>query len=180
MPQDPIRLILSILGIILILFGAYYGTYYIGRKASGQSRGRSKGKSRSIKLLENFAISRDKSFCVVEIAGKVYVVAVTNQSMTLLDIVEVSEYETSVSRNELSYTQNTPIGGIYSNKLVLRLASFIAGKKGFENESVEINNTAIKEGSFAQNMKSARDSNNISEQQDRKTTQREDCSEGDE
>ena len=79
------QVLLFIIGTIAIIAGAYYATAYIsklGTKMTGRKSGR------HIILRERFALSKDKSFCIVEIHGKVYVVGITNQSMTLLDTLD--------------------------------------------------------------------------------------------
>ena len=177
---EPLRLALSIVGIFVILIAAYYTTYYISVKASGQSRGKGKGRvrgrgrGRHISLLERFAISKDKSFCIVEIAGKVYIIGVTNQSMTLLDTVSAEDFAQPEAEGNRASAQNVNPGGIYNNKLVKRLSAFIAYKTGRTPESSDAEN-----GSFESNLKSAHDKD-TSGQSDRKDAGRPRGSEGEE
>ena len=128
--MEPMQVALFIVGTVLIIVAAYYVTYYIGVKSSGASRGR----NRNINILDRFSISKDKSFCLVEIAGKVYVVAVTNQSMTLLDTLDAATFAgNAAERGGASFRQKTnarPAGGTYSNRMTYKLASFIAAKLG--------------------------------------------------
>ena len=91
--MPPFQIAIFIAGSVVIIVGAYYVTYYVGVKASGLSRGR----NRNINLLDRFAISKDKSFCIVEIAGKVYIIGVTNQSMTLLDTLDAEAFARGAS-----------------------------------------------------------------------------------
>jgi len=124
----PEQLILFIVGTIVILFGAYAVTYYIGMKASGKTR--SGLKNRSINLLDRYAIARDKQFCVVEIAGKVYIVGITNHSMTLLDTFDAAAFsELTENNTEVTPWNLTPVGQ-YGNKLTKKIVSFIAEKTG--------------------------------------------------
>ena len=88
--MQPMQVTLFIVGMVIIIVAAYYVTYFIGVKSSGASRGRIR--NRNINLLDRFSISKDKSFCLIEIAGKVYVVGVTNQSMTLLDTLDAATF----------------------------------------------------------------------------------------
>ena len=172
-----LRLVFSIIGIIIVIAGAYYATYFIGTKASGQSRGRIRGSNRRINMLDRFAIAKDKSFCIVEIAGKVYIIGVTNQSMTLLDRLdaeEFAEYEAEISNRE---TWNVPPGGPFSGKLVNRLASFMAQRMGRTGDIP--GNSGTKSTGFAVNMKTARE-RNFSGQPDRDKAERPDGSEGEE
>ena len=135
--MQPLQVTLFIVGTVIIIVAAYYVTYFIGVKSSGASRGR----NRNINLLDRFSISKDKSFCLVEIAGKVYVVAVTNQSMTLLDTLDAATFAgTAAERGGASPWQvpggrsaqggrGAP-GGKYTARMTNRLASFIAARMG--------------------------------------------------
>lgn len=96
--MDPLQVTVFIIGTVIIVFGAYYVTYFIGSKASGRAKGRTK--NRNINILDRFAISKDKSFCIVEIAGKVYIVGITNQSMTVIDTLDAMEYTEAAAQRE--------------------------------------------------------------------------------
>ena len=130
--MQPMQVTFFIIGTIVIIVGAYYVTYFIGVKSSGVSRGR--GKGRSISILDRFAISKDKSFCLVEIAGKVYVVAVTNQSVTLLDTLDAATFAGNAAERggASSWRQKGggTSGGAYSGRMTRRLASFMAARMG--------------------------------------------------
>ena len=122
------QVIIFIIGTVVILFGAYYVTYYIGMKASGQTRAGLR--NRNIRLVDRYAISRDKQFCVIEIAGKVYIVGMTNQSMTLLDTLDAAAFAMLTEKtNENVPWSETPVG-MYGNKLTKMVVSFIASKTG--------------------------------------------------
>jgi len=127
--MPPEQVILFIIGTIVILFGAYYVTYFIGMKASGQTRAGLK--NRNIKLIDRYAIARDKQFCVIEVAGKVYIVGVTNHTMTLLDTLDAAAF---VELTEIDEENNlpwnkTPVGQ-YGNKLTRMVVAFVAEKTG--------------------------------------------------
>ena len=126
--MPPQQVIIFIVGTIVILFGAYYVTYYVGMKASGQTRAGLR--NRNISLLDRYAISRDKSFCIIEIAGKVYIVGVTNNAMTLLDSFDAAAFAklTEDSHEPVPWNM-TPVGQ-YGNKLTKKLVAFVASKTG--------------------------------------------------
>ena len=88
--MEGVRVIASMAGIFLVIAAAYYVTYFISAKAQGMTRARAQ--HQHIKLISRFAIARDKSFCIVEIAGSVYIVAVTNNTMTLLDKLDSAAF----------------------------------------------------------------------------------------
>ena len=161
---EPVRVALSFIGIIIIIAGAYYATYYIGLKSSGVARSRNKNRNRNIALLENFAISKDKSFCIVEIAGKIYVIGVTNQSMTLLDTLEAESFaDLPAERNNAAAHGIIP-GGVYGGKIVNKLASFMAQRMGRPYGTAE--DPGTRGETFADSMKIAREGK-ISVQPDR-------------
>ena len=126
--MQPLQVILSLGTIVVILIACYYTTYYISVKASGQSRGRFK--TRNINLLDRYSVSRDKSFCIVEIAGKVYILGVTNQTMTLIDTLDAAAFkEAAADPHERGSMRASPVG-MKSSKFVNRLAAFIASRTG--------------------------------------------------
>ncbi|MCL2248424.1 MAG: flagellar biosynthetic protein FliO [Oscillospiraceae bacterium] len=128
--MEPGQVVVFIIGTIVILFGAYYVTYFIGTKASGQKIGTMR--NRNISLHDRFAISRNASFCVVEIAGKVYVVGVTGNSMTLLDSLDAADFHELIKDSggvPMTPWGNTPVGR-YGNKLTKSLVAFIASRSG--------------------------------------------------
>jgi len=152
--MPPQQVIIFIIGTIVILFGAYYATYYISMKASGQTRAGMR--NRNITVRDRYSIARDKSFCVVEIAGKVYIVGVTNHTMTLLDTVDAADFANITKESPGAAGGawgDTPVGR-YGNKLTKKVVAFVAtllGKEppeGLSGESSEDKN-------FIDNMKEA-------------------------
>ena len=149
--MQPLQVVTFIVVTVVVVFGAYYVTYYIGSKASGQSRGRMK--NRNINLLDRFAISKDKSFCLVEIAGKIYVIGVTNQSMTLFDTLDAAEFaQTAAERPDTAFWTAAP-GGQLGGRIANRILCFLTGKmwKPGGNGS----NASAAGGTFADSMKAA-------------------------
>jgi len=148
--MPPEQVILFVIGTIVILFGAYYVTYYVGMKATGRTRAGMK--NRTINLLDRYAIARDKQFCIIEIADKVYVVGVTNHTMTLLDTIDAAAFAelTKGSEDTVAPWGMTPVGQ-YGNKLTKKVVEFIAIKTGkmqqYKERSGEID--------FTENMKEA-------------------------
>jgi len=127
MPSE--QVILFIIGTVVILFGAYYVTYFIGMKATGQTRAGLK--NRNINLLDRYAIARDKQFCIIEVAGKVYIIGVTNHTMTLLDTIDAAVFAQLTEQDDDTETpwNKTPVGQ-YGNKLTRKLVAFVAEKTG--------------------------------------------------
>ena len=149
MPPD--RVILFIIGTIVILFGAYYVTYYVGMKATGQTRAGLR--NRNITVLDRYAIARDKQFCVIEIAGKVYILGVTNHTMTLLDTIDAAVFAEMTKDSEDGVTPwgMTPVGQ-YGNRLTKKVVEFIAIKTGKKQQYQKKSG----EADFTENLKEAR------------------------
>jgi len=139
-------------GMLVIIFAAYYVTYYIGRKASGQSHGRLRNKN--INMIDRFAIAKDKSFCIVEIAGKVYVVGVTNQTMTLLDTLDAAAFSEAAAVQNTEILRPTIPGGKYTAGLTKKLAEFIARLMGKTPPQADM---GTRFESFSYSMKTARE-----------------------
>jgi len=170
--MPPEQVILFIVGTIVILFGAYYVTYYVGLKASGQTRAGMR--NRNISMLDRYAISRDKQFCIVEVAGKVYVIGITNHTMTLLDTFDAADFAKLTENKEESATpwSMTPVGQ-YGNRLTRKVVEFIAEKTGkkqiYENKS----GTA----DFSENLKAAERNANEADGEDFENPKKRDGSE---
>ena len=154
--MPPQQVIFFIIGTLVIVFGAWYVTYFVGMKATGQTRAGMR--NRSIKVLDRYAIARDKQFCVVEIAGKVYIIGVANHSMTLLDTVEAEEFArlTEADDDETIPWNMTPVA-MYGNRLTRKLVAFIAEKTGKTGQKPEKTN----ETDFAEHFEEAKRNTDI-------------------
>jgi flagellar biogenesis protein FliO len=149
--MDSIQVALSLAGVILIIIGCYYTTYYIGLKASGQSRARgaarARGRGRNINLHERFAVSRDKGFCIIEVAGKIYLIGMTNQSMTVIDTLDPSELASPPGKPSAGKSMATAYAGQFGGKLTKRLAAFMAQRMGMEHGAGDGDRTGAGTGS---------------------------------
>jgi len=158
--MPPGQVIGFIIGTVIILFGAYYVTYYVGMKASGQTRAGLR--NRNIKFIDRYAIARDKQFCIIEIAGKVYIVGATNHTMTLLDTYDAAEFEklTESDSNDNPLPWNmTPVGQ-YGNFLTRKVVAFIAEKTGKTRSNIyetRQDNSTSGESGFAESFKEAQE-----------------------
>ena len=151
--MPPGQVVSFIIGTIVILFGAYYVTYFIGKKATGQT---SAGlKNRTIKMLDRYAIARDKQFCIIEVAGKVYIVGVTNHGMSLLDTLDAEAFaELTENDDEPTPWHMTPVGQ-YGNKLTKKVVAFIAEKTGRLPKNENTAEKATGEADFSESLKEA-------------------------
>ena len=149
--MQPLQVVTFIVVTVVVVFGAYYVTYYIGSKAAGQSRGRTK--NRNINLLDRFAISKDKSFCMIEIAGKIYVIGVTNQSMTLFDTLDAAEFEQTAAERHVNNIWASESGGQLGGRLANKIYCFLTGKMWKPNGSG--GKASSTGGTFADSMNAA-------------------------
>lgn len=80
------QVVTFIIGTIIVVFGAYYMTYFIGNRSMKAQGGR------TIRVLDRTALSKDKMICILEIHGKVYIVAMSDGGVSLIDSMDVAEY----------------------------------------------------------------------------------------
>ena len=156
--------VVSLIIVVAFIFGAFYVRHYILRKMSGH--GSIRAKNKNIAVLDSFAISRDKSFVLVEVAGKVYVVAMTNQSATLLDTLDSAVLAQAAAESRDASTPEKrvakwPKGNSLYARMTRSLARFIAARMGrtlvFEEDGIE-------EGSeFAKTMKATKKKKSIAD-----------------
>jgi len=96
-------------------------------------------------MLDRYAISRDKQFCIVEIAGKIYIIGISNHTMTLLDTLDAEVFAELTENDDEPVPWNmTPVGQ-YGNKLTQKLVAFVAektGKAGQKSKENEKNETS--------------------------------------
>ena len=147
----PTGQLVSLIILVVFIFGAFYARHIILQKVSGHSNTRVRFRNRNITMLDRFAVSKDKSFCLVEGAGKVYLVAMTNHMITLLDTYEAAEFiESAVQPRD---NAKIPVNNSFKGRMTRSLASFMAKRMG---RTIEFDDSAETSGSsFAETMKSA-------------------------
>ncbi|MDR0904980.1 MAG: flagellar biosynthetic protein FliO [Oscillospiraceae bacterium] len=95
---EGIKLVFSVIGVAVIIFAAYFVTWLIG------TRHMKMGATRDIRVRDRFAITKDKSFVLVQSHGRVYFVALTNNGATLLDTYDAEEFtEADNARTTMSF-----------------------------------------------------------------------------
>ena len=83
--------IVSFIAIVIILALCYLVTRYIATRGSG---GIGISRSSYIRVIDRIGIARDKAILLLEVGGKILLVGVTNQEMTLLSTLdELKELE---------------------------------------------------------------------------------------
>lgn len=71
-----LSLVMPLFGVLLILFLAYFGTRYLSRHYMKMSSGR------TIQVLERAVLGQDKFLALVKAGSKVYLLGVTDKSIT--------------------------------------------------------------------------------------------------
>ena len=74
--------------IVLIFVGAYWFTRFLAKR----NRFKQLGSSKQIKVLEQMAVGPDRMLLVVKTAGKVMMLGVTSQQVTLIKEFEEGEF----------------------------------------------------------------------------------------
>jgi len=124
----------------LFIFALFYVRAYILRRMSGQGGG-GFGR-RNVEVLEQFAIARDRSFCLVKVAGKIYFVAFAGNTVTLLDSFDVTAFSEAVAESVDKDVDEKSFGAIMSSKMqagnslqarmTRKMARFFAARMGRE------------------------------------------------
>lgn len=95
-------LLIALLGFILIIYLAYFATKKMGKRMSIRGVG-----NKNIKILESVAIGQNKSIAIIEAAGKVLLIGITQNEITLIceldeNMIDKSEDEKSVGGMDFS------------------------------------------------------------------------------
>lgn len=97
--------ITSVIGIVaavcVVVLAAYFVTRFLasGVRPGGQN-------PHSMKLIDRFAVSKDKMFVLISAGQSAYLVGVTNQTMTLIDTVDLSEVQGTERQKPVFHVQS--------------------------------------------------------------------------
>ena len=79
---DTGQMLLGFLGLVVVLIGCYYATTLVAGKARRMQQGR------AVHILERFAVGKDKMFCLLDMAGVLYLIAMSEGAVTVVDRIE--------------------------------------------------------------------------------------------
>lgn len=82
--------------LIFVIFLSYYITMIIGKKSSFYFRGR------ATKILERSIISTNLSIIIIQVIDKVYILAVQNKNLEVIDVLDAKKWQ------EYTNTQEQP------------------------------------------------------------------------
>ncbi|MEG0614656.1 MAG: flagellar biosynthetic protein FliO [Oscillospiraceae bacterium] len=86
--KEVLTVIVALLGIIGLIFLTYFASKWLNKRISS-------GTSQSIKILERFSISQDKSLAIVKVGGKLMLLGISNQhveKISDLDETDIVDY----------------------------------------------------------------------------------------
>lgn len=123
------QIILYLLGSVIIIAGAYYATYFLAKKTGKMKSGG------TIRLVESFSLSKDKSIYLVGVKDKAYLIALTGQNVTLLDKIDIAELETAsvIQKGKPTSSQYKPQGVVQK----MLWSAFMSIKNRSSNKSCD-------------------------------------------
>lgn len=86
--MGPMETAMAILGTILIVFAAYFTIHLLGNNTRKGRHG-----SKAIRMIDVFYIAKDRLIAVIKIGDKVYVMAMSGDGATVMDILTGEEAE---------------------------------------------------------------------------------------
>ena len=127
--------------LILIIFAAYYFTRFFASRATNLH-----GKKSKMRVIDRLMLSRDKSILIVEIYGKCYILGLTNQTISYLDVLEDASQELPVAASGSAKTIHS-LRDVPGNFLVLAKERLGLAKA---SPSESLSNLAQEDGLFYQ------------------------------
>jgi len=98
---------------IAVVIGAYFTTKFIAKRSGRVARGR------HIDVIDRMNIARDRQILLIEVAGKVMLIGVTNQAVNILETFDKDEFDTATEQ-----TGQTAGGGAFG-----KMMGFFSGAK---------------------------------------------------
>lgn len=76
-----------ILIMVAVIVGAYFTTKFISKKSGRMMRGR------YINVIDRLSVARDRQILLIEVAGKVMLIGISNQTVNILETFEKDEVD---------------------------------------------------------------------------------------
>jgi len=89
--KEIFSVIISIIGIVLVLFFTYYCTRWLAIKSNNIQ------KSKYINIIDKAVLGQNKYLAIAEISNKYYLLSVTDQSINILK--ELNEFDYEIKEN---------------------------------------------------------------------------------
>lgn len=120
--------LLALLGVLAILVGAYYVTVLIARRGNQMQQGR------VVRILDRFAVGKDKMFCLLEMGGYIYLVGMSEGAVSLIDRLDGPQADSVRSQCRQAEQSN----------IIHRGVSFFSGKKKQRRFGADLENARKK------------------------------------
>lgn len=94
---------IAIVGFILIVYLAYFATKKMGKRLSIRGVG-----NKNIKILESISVGQNKSIAIIETAGKVLLIGITQNEITLISELDenmIDRVEDEKSANGMAFSK---------------------------------------------------------------------------
>lgn len=122
--KEIFSIIISLIGIIFVLFLTYYCTKWLSEKANSIQ------KSKYINIIDKAVLGQNKYLAIAEISNKYYLLSVSDQGINILK--ELNEFEYKVSEN-ISMDAGV---SLEFNKIFSKFTDCLS-KKGNEDKNVK-------------------------------------------
>jgi flagellar biogenesis protein FliO len=93
-----LQLIGAFIGVILVIFGAYWSTKWFSKRYNTLSNGK------YIRVIERSMLSQDKLLALAKVKDKVYFIAVTGQGVETIDIFKAEEFPQTDDTEPLDFS----------------------------------------------------------------------------
>ena len=90
----------AVFGTLVLIVAIFVGAYWFTRFLAKRNRFKQVGSSKQIKILEQMAVGPNRMLLVVKTAGKVMMLGVTSQQVTLIKEFEEGEFPESPTQND--------------------------------------------------------------------------------
>lgn len=105
--KEIFSVIISIIGIILVLFFTYYSTRWLSLKANNIQ------KSKYINIIDKAVLGQNKYLAIAEISNKYYLLSISDQSINILK--ELNDFHLDNTENiDLNSNMNLDFSKIFS------------------------------------------------------------------
>lgn len=106
-----VNLLFTTIGVIIIIFFAYFGTRWISTKYKNMTSGK------YIKILERIALSQDKMLVLAQLNDKVYFLGISGQHIETITSMDSSELPKVEEENHLKNDFNAIFKELLKNQL---------------------------------------------------------------
>lgn len=94
--KEVFSIIISVMGIVFVLFLTYYSTKWLSIKSTNMS------KSKYINVIDKMVLGQNKYLAIVEISNKYYLLSITDNNINIIkELDELDELEIKTKENAI-------------------------------------------------------------------------------